>query len=134
MTILKKIFGTKTIDPQKTFDTVASGIDKLFFTAEEKSEASQKAWDQWIEWYKLNSDENSARSKTRRILAILFASFFLFLLLAAAALYWFNEAYSAFLFDLAKEIFPLVSGIMLFYFGYYGWNSIVKNKKETNSK
>ena len=131
MSILKGLFNTANkLDPQQTFNTISSGVDKLFFTNEEKSDAAKQAWDQWIEWYKLNSDENSARSKTRRILAIMFAAIFLFLLLCSGAVYLINETYANFLFELSKSIFPLVSGILLFYFGYYGVNSIIK----TNSK
>lgn len=132
MGILGKIFksGGEGLDPQKTFDTVASGLDKLFFTNEEKSEAAQKAWDQWIEWYKLNSDENSARSKTRRLLAIMFSAFFIALLAFAAVVYLVNSEYSAFLFELAKEVLPMVAGILFFYFGYYAVNSVVKSTKQ----
>lgn len=136
MGILGKIFkgGEEgKLDPQKTFDTVASGIDKLFFTPEEKSDAAQKAWDQWIEWYKLNSDENSARSKTRRVLAIMFSGSFLFLLLVAGIAYLFNAGYGSFLFDIAKELFPMVSGILFFYFGYYAVNSMINTTKKKNN-
>ena len=120
----------KKADPQKTFDTISSGVDKLFFTNEEKVEAAQKAWDEWLNWYKLNVDETSARSITRRILAIMFASVYLGLLLAAAVMYTCNPDYAAFLFQLSEKLFALVSGIMLFYFGYYGVKSIVETNKK----
>ncbi|WP_297096383.1 hypothetical protein [uncultured Draconibacterium sp.] len=135
MKLLKGLFNSANkLDPQRTFDTISSGVDKLFFTNEEKSDAAKQAWDQWIEWYKLNSDENSARSVTRRILAIMFSSIFLFLLLCAGAVYFFDETYAGFLFDLSKSIFPLVSGILLFYFGYYGINSVIKTNSKNKSK
>ncbi len=130
MGILKNIFSSADkLDPQKTFDTVASGVDKLFFTNEEKSDAAQKAWDQWLEWYKLSSTENSARSYTRRIMAVMFSSVFLFILLAAAGVWLIDKEYAAFLFDLGKELFPMVSGILFFYFGYYAVNSMIKTSK-----
>jgi hypothetical protein len=120
---------TKKIDPQKAFDTIASGVDKVFFTQEEKSDAMLKAYDQYLEWYKMASDENSARSITRRYLAIMFSGIFLLLLLSAAGAYLLNEGYAAFLFNLAKELFPMVSGILFFYFGYYAVNSMIKTNK-----
>jgi hypothetical protein len=130
MGILKGIFTKGSgIDPQKTFDTVASGVDKLFFTNQEKSEAAQKAWDQWLEWYKLSSSENSARSYTRRILAVIFSTTFLFMLLAAAGAWLVDPDYATFLFNVAKELFPMVSGILFFYFGYYAVNSMIKMSK-----
>lgn len=134
MGILKNLLKTtEKIDPQKTFDTVASGVDKLFFTQQEKSEAAQKAWDQWLEWYKLSSNENSARSYTRRILAVLFSGVFLGLLIWAATAYLWNADYAKFLFDVAKELFPMVSGILFFYFGYYAVNSMIKTSKNKSN-
>lgn len=127
MTILKRFFNK--VDPQKTFDTVASGIDKVFFTKEEQAEAKAKAFEQWLEWYRLATEENTARSITRRYLAILFAGVFLFLILAAAGIWYFNVEYAAFLWELAKTLAPYVGGIMLFYFGYYGIKSVVKTAK-----
>lgn len=59
----------------------ASGIDALFFTDEEKSQASAKAMDVWLEYQKMSQQHGSARSITRRLLAcywfIIFGTTFL---------------------------------------------------------
>ena len=126
------LFGwAKKIDPQEAFDTVASGIDKVFYTNEEKAEAAAKAFDQYMEWFKLASDENSARSITRRYLAVMFAGVFLFLLLASGAVWLFNADYASFLAELAKTIAPYVGGIMAFYFGYYAISNVIESTKKS---
>lgn len=121
----------KKIDPQEAFDTVASGIDKAFYTREEQSDDAKEAWSSWFEWYKNTLDESSVRSITRRILAVMFSTVFLILFLGAAAFYKFDKEYALFLFDLAKEIGPYVGGIMLFYFGYYGIKNVLQTSKKT---
>jgi len=120
----------KKIDPQKAFDTVASGIDKAFYTKEEQSDDAKAAWAGWFEWYKNTLDESSIRSITRRILAVMFSSVFLVLFIAAAVFYKFDKEYALFLFELAKELGVYVGGIMLFYFGYYGIKNIVQTSKK----
>ena len=122
---------TKKIDPQKAIETLASGIDNVFYTKEEKAEAAKKAFDQWLEFYKLVNDENTARSITRRYLAIMFAAVFLFLVLAASICWAFNQQYANFLIDITKMISPYVGGIMLFYFGYYGVKSVIQSVNKT---
>lgn len=120
----------KKIDTQKAFDTVSSGIDKLFYTKEEKADASAKAFEQWLEWYKQANDENSTRSITRRYLAVMFATVFLVLLLSSGVCWLFDADYAAFLWELSKTVAPYVGSIMAFYFGYYAAQNIIKTVKQ----
>ncbi len=120
------------INPQKVFDTVASGVDEAFYTKEEQSDDARKVYQDYFEWYKTTLEESTVRSITRRILAILFAACYLLLIIASAVAYKFDPEYSSFLWEVSKTIGPYVGGIMLFYFGYYGVKNVVKenNKKK----
>jgi hypothetical protein len=66
---LKNIFKGK-IDAQSTFDTIASGIDKLAFTQEERSDFNKMLADKTAEFYASSLSESTIRSKTRRFIAI----------------------------------------------------------------
>jgi hypothetical protein len=129
LNIFKKL--TK-IDTQEVFNTVASGVDKAFYTKEEQSDDARKVYQDYFEWYKTTLEESTVRSITRRILAILFAACYLLLVIASAIAYKFDPEYSSFLWEVSKAIAPVVGGIMLFYFGYYGVKNVVKenNKKK----
>ena len=113
----------------KVIDGAVSGIDKLFFTAEEKSEASLKAVDLWIETQKAIRDEGSARSITRRILAVMIIGFTLVVGLGACIIFPFNAAWAAYLVALLKEFGFMTGAVVVFYFGYYGFKAIVGAKK-----
>ena len=129
MGFLSGIF-KKKIDADKAFNTITGGIDKIFFTNQERSEATQKAFNEYVEWYKLTIDESTAKSLTRRYIAILMVASFLILLLGSGVAYYFDINYAVHLWELSKTIIPYVGGIMLFYFGYYGVMNVIKAKKK----
>ena len=62
-------------------DGAIKGIDALFFTKEEKAQQSIKVADAQVEYLKTTLNENTARSLTRRYLAIAIIGVFLLLLL-----------------------------------------------------
>jgi hypothetical protein len=110
----------------------ASGIDMLFFTDEEKSIASAKVMDQVIEFNKATADENSIRSRTRRLLACLIIGNYLLILDVAIGYVIAGKT------DIAKLLFKIanetlgahVLAVVIFYFGYYGVKAVVKSAKE----
>ena len=55
----------------KTIGHVASGLDKLHFSDQEKAGVNIKAAELVIELHKANSDQNSIRSRVRRYLAVM---------------------------------------------------------------
>ncbi len=69
------------LDAGKTFDTIASGIDKLAFTNQERAEFNVKMADSMAEFAKLSISENTIRSRTRRFIAI-------FLILNIMLIFW----------------------------------------------
>lgn len=49
---------------------IASGVDKLIYTEEEKADASAKAFTAWLKMVEIQKNSESYRSITRRILAV----------------------------------------------------------------
>lgn len=108
-----------------------SGIDKIWHTDEEKSDARQKFTETYLGFWKIISNENSEQSKARRELAKMTFQVFFFFLLAAAAMYGFDSEYAKFLLSLAGKLMFLVSAIGVIYFGPHQLSKVVnwKNKK-----
>lgn len=103
----------------KTTSGVINGIDKLFFTDEEKSHASQKAIETYIELMKTTASENTIRSRTRRICAKMILGSFLFLILFGALIWKFDSGWSEYVLGNAKALSPLALAVGVFYFGPY---------------
>lgn len=122
------LLGKKT---EKAIDTVAeglyNGIDKLFFTDEEKVQASQKAFDAWLRMVEATSKENSAKSYTRRIIAIMVISVWLTLLVYGVVAFPFSQAYSRFILSLVTNDMLWITGaVVVFYFGPSVLNNIFR--------
>jgi len=116
-----KLFSWLTSGPkaaEKVLDASIRGLDKIFHTKEEQSDARQKLTETWIGLQKILGDETTVRSVTRRILAIMVMVPFVLLILVAAFSWPFNPEYATFLLELADGQFSwLVIGVAGFYFG-----------------
>jgi len=109
---------TKVVDTgADLLTTAASGVDMLFFTDEERSQASQKAFNSWVEAQAAFRDESSIRSLTRRILAVMFCVFYLLLIFGSVVLYRVDEAWGKLCFEMAEILTPIVGAVIFFYFG-----------------
>jgi len=110
----------KVLDLAKDgLDGVKSGLDMAWFTDEEKSIASQKLIDTQLKFISMQKDENSIRSRARRILAFGIIGWYLSGLTTVAVVYHFDTVYAEFLFNIVKSVsipFGLVIG---FYFGVH---------------
>ena len=111
----------------------ASGIDMLVFTDEEKSLASLKIMDQALEFNRAIRDENSVRSRARRLLAVLFCVNYICLI--DFGFYWWlaqgkEVVTGKDIITLATAAFgTIVLSIIVSYFGYYGIMNIYDKKK-----
>lgn len=110
----------------------ASGIDKLFFTDEEKSDASQKLFRLWTTAMATTQSESTARSMTRRMLAVMIMGEFLLFLLMAVFAWPFLREWSLFMLDCARALGNLVLAIGVFYFGPYCIGNYLKKQKKTD--
>ena len=135
MSFFTTLFSTKKVidaipeTAGKVVDGVISGVDKLFFTEEEKTEASQKAMDSIYSFIKTTMDESSVRSITRRVLAVEIVSAFVFLLLAGAMLHVLNPVWAAHILACAKALSNLVLAVSVFYFGPYQVGGMIQKIK-----
>jgi hypothetical protein len=93
MGIFDKLFGSdKQLDKLTT--GAVNGLDKIFFTAEEKSEANQKL----SEWYLKYLEATQPQNLARRLIALIVVSLWAFLILFGVLLYKLDMAWSAFVF------------------------------------
>ena len=125
----KKVIDAIPETAGKVVDGVVSGVDKLFFTDEEKTEASQKAMDSIYSFIKTTMDESSIRSITRRVLAVMIVAVFLFLLVFGALVYFFDATWAAHALGCAKSLSNLVLAVSVFYFGPYQVGGMIQKIK-----
>lgn len=122
------------IDIGKAFDTVTGGVDKSFFSQEERADLNRGIADAQVDFIKTTVSENSVRSITRRYLAIAIVGVFLLLLIAAAVAYAFSADYAKFLLELALTLNTLVMMVAAFFFGGYYAKKFVDSRRTVKPK
>jgi len=132
---VKAIFtGAKTADgaieiAKKGTDGLIKGLDKLFYTAEEKSEASLKVTQAAIEMVKTNHGEHTIKSVTRRWLAWLIMGNFCFLVTLGALIYKIDSEWAKHILECAGLLSGMALAVSICYFGYYGLNAVIGKAK-----
>ena len=128
---------TATETAKNVVDGTIAGIDKAFYTSEEKAENLQKrlelfqqGYSIWLEAQKVLVNETTPRSITRRWLAVLILGSFLVLILAAGGAYMFNLAWAEWLIKCSGYLKGLAMTVGVFYFGYYAVDNIVAAVKK----
>jgi len=116
-------------------DTVAdirSAIDVLILTEEERIQYGQKGMDQFLEFQKLNMEQNSERSKARREIAFLIVKAQLLQLFVIGTAWMFNKEWAEFLLKLntALKVGAAFFAAIVFYFGYYGVQGAIDKYKK----
>ena len=97
----------------QTVDSVSSGIDKMFYTDEEKADANKEAFKLFIEYQKATQPQNLAR----RLIALIVVGLFSLLTLVSVISWPFNMEFSEFTQDiLAQNVLPLTVVVISFYF------------------
>jgi len=108
-----------------------SGIDKLFLTDEEKRDYAVKAQEMYLKHQELILNENTARSITRRYIAVMITVVSLLLTILTIGV----ASYDV---ELARMIISIVQaysvdnaflGVLFFYFGSYGLTGIIGKAK-----
>jgi hypothetical protein len=111
MGILSKIFGDKD-NLDKLTDGAVHGLDKIFFTKEEKAEANQKL----SEWYLKYLAATQPQNVARRVIAFIVVGLWAILVLLGVLIKWFNDAYATYVFEVLAEI---VMNPFLMIMGFY---------------
>ena len=112
MSIFKRIFA-KPEDVSKVVDGAVKGLDKIFFTKEEKAEANQKLSDWYLKYLAATDGQNLAR----RFIAMIIVMLWAVLVVTGVAIRWFNEKISDFIFSVLTDIVMTPFSIVIgFYF------------------
>jgi hypothetical protein len=98
---------------------LSRGVDALFFTNEEKEKYRQEVAKLWLDAMEKTANENTARSITRRILAVLVLTQYNVFLYLMAVIYPFNADWAAFIYKLVEQSWIVVLTVIAFYFGPY---------------
>lgn len=122
------------INAQKAFDTATGMLDNLNFTNEERAELNKNLADKTVEFYSLTVGENTARSKTRRVVAVS-------VVVNAIVTTWFMLACHMLGYDIEPmlEIIAVFQmgwafvAVIAFFFGGYYLNTI-KTKQEVKAQ
>jgi len=85
MSFISKIF-TGGVDINKAIDVVSKGADKLVFTQEERADLNKETTEGLSQFIKDTASENTARSITRRYVAILVIVVYLLISLVIIAI------------------------------------------------
>ncbi|GAF70801.1 unnamed protein product [marine sediment metagenome] len=84
MGILRTIFG-RPEDASKIIDGATKGLDKIFFTKEERADANQKLSDWYLKYLEATSGQNVARRFIALVVVYLWAGL---ILLGVTSRYW----------------------------------------------
>jgi hypothetical protein len=116
-----------------TVKDVRSGIDKIWYTDEEKADYAFKVSEMVLQRAKLALDESSLRSMTRRIISVsvVFIAEFLTVVLVVLYLTKRSESMINGIWEILKFWATPLAIVLAFYLGYYGLAAI---KKAGNDK
>jgi len=117
LTATPKAIGTSLEIVEKAADGIIAGVDKLFYTKEEKAEALQKATETIISLWKALADENGEQSKARRAIAEKIIDVYFMLIFLAIATYGLLPGLATFILGFVEKITFLVTGVSFIYFG-----------------
>ena len=115
-----------------TVGDIRSAIDVLILTKEEQIQYEQKGMEQFLEFQKLNQEQNSERSKARRDIALLIVQTQALQLSVIGTAWVFNKEWAEFLLKLnmALKFGVAFVAVVCFYFGYYGAQGVIDKYKK----
>ena len=115
---------------EKATDGIIAGVDKLWFTDEEKAEASQKIIDAQLEFTRMFAGENTEQSRARRELAkMVFKSYFALIFIMVGT-WLIDKEFAAFVFTVIVQISGLTSAVAVAYFGPHQLSKIFQWKRK----
>lgn len=129
---IKTLFTGGAVNPDKVTDALINTGDAIWFTSEEKSEASQKRFETWLELQKALANESTPRSVNRRVLAWTVLFMMAVLTLACIAFQGLGRT------DMADYTIRLIvelkwgwafCGVIIFYFGPHMLSTLSGGKK-----
>ena len=94
-----------------------NGIDKAFYTEEEKADDRSKRTEVFLKYFTMTTDQNSMRSITRRWLAFLVVGPTMLSFMLAIFGYLFTFEFADKMFNMFTTMIPYAAGVLVFYFG-----------------
>ena len=117
--ILGAIFGSSK-NTETIVDGAVSGLDKMFFTKEEKSEANAKL----SEWYLRYLEASQPQNLARRFIAIIVVVLWSMMILFGVLTWRMDSEYSVFIFDTLRDI---VNAPFMIIIGFYFAAHVVRS-------
>ena len=116
MSFWGRLFGSDDI-VEKTADGIYNGIDKIFFTDEEKADASKLGFQLWIKAQEATQGQNIAR----RFIALLVTVFFLLNCLIYVIALYLDNSHAGQHFDFISKVlvWPFTAIITFYFFKRY---------------
>ena len=114
------------INPQKAFDTISNGVDKLAFTKEERADLNLKLADKVAEFAEKTMSESTIRSKSRRLIS--YVVVFMYVLCLIGALFFESDMLVYIVKDSSLNTAFIM--VLAFFFGGYYMKQIQINKKK----
>lgn len=113
---------------------VRSMIDDSKFTTEEAMRANIEVADKMAQFVGDTLSENTERSKTRRLIAVMFMAFFIFLVFVLIIAWKFDKDWAEFIYKVMIDLNLAIAFITVigFFFGSYMFRQYIgqtKNKK-----
>lgn len=124
--IIQAIFGSSK-NTETIVDGAVKGLDKMFYTKEEKAEASQKM----SEWFLRYLEATQPQNVSRRFIAIVVVLLWALLIVTGIVFQPFRPDFSKFIFEVLAEIvmnpFMIIMG---FYFAAHLLRSAMSGKQK----
>ena len=117
--LLGAIFGSSK-NTETIVDGAVSGLDKMFFTKEEKSEANAKL----SEWYLRYLEASQPQNLARRFIAIIVVVLWSMMILFGVLTWRMDSEYSVFIFDTLRDI---VNAPFMIIIGFYFAAHVVRS-------
>jgi len=123
---LSKVGELIGLNPDKAYETannvidgVKSGLDKAWYTDEEKADTNKALVASQLKFVEMQRDENSVRSRARRVLAFGITAWYLGGLTVTAVVYRFDPVYARFLYETVSKATVAFGLVIGFYFGVH---------------
>jgi len=111
----------------KSTDGIISGIDKMVFTEEEKTDVRQKWFETTVDFQKALMQEALPSAVSRRVLAWMISGVYLAHITFASIIWRFNEKWAEFVINNVIERVEFAFGAVIStYFIYHGIKQVVK--------
>jgi hypothetical protein len=113
--------------------TTKEGLETLTVTSEQREKTIEQTMKAVTDYHNSIVGENTLRSRTRRMIALLFVIEYITLSVGGIIVWRIDPGYSQHIFSVVSSQNSILTMILVFYFGYYAVKNVIKEvrvKKE----